>query len=90
MSYGFDDRISISFRVKKKIPSIASRPSLGPTQPPIQRELGTPSPAAKRQVSKADDTPPSSAEVKNDEAIPPHPIYLHGVVLNYITIYKDT
>jgi hypothetical protein len=37
-----------------------SRPPLGSNQPPIQRE-----PGVKRPEHKAEDSPPSSAEVKN-------------------------
>jgi hypothetical protein len=45
--------------------STASKPALGPTQPPIKWVLGE-----KRQGREADYTPPSSAEVKNNGAIP--------------------
>jgi hypothetical protein len=36
----------------------------------------------KRPRNEADHSPPSSAEVKNRGVIPPHPICLHGMVLN--------
>jgi hypothetical protein len=42
----------------------ASRTALGPTQPPIQRLLGTLSLGVKRPGREADHLPPSSAEVK--------------------------
>jgi hypothetical protein len=53
--------------------SIASRPALGPTQPPIQWVLEALSPEVKRPGHEADYLPPSSAEVKNGGAIPPPP-----------------
>jgi hypothetical protein len=43
---------------------------LGPTQPPIHWVPGTLSPGLKRQGREADHSSPSSAEVKNDSAIP--------------------
>jgi hypothetical protein len=51
----------------------ASRPTLGPTQPPIQWISGAISPDAKRPGREADQSHPSSAEVKNGGAIPPLP-----------------
>jgi hypothetical protein len=42
----------------------SSRPTLGPTQPPIQWVPGTLSPGVKRQGREADRYPPTSAEVK--------------------------
>jgi hypothetical protein len=53
--------------------STASRPAIGPIQPPIQcvpREI---SPGVNWPGHEADDSPPSSAEVKNGGAIPPPP-----------------
>jgi hypothetical protein len=44
----------------------ASRPALGPTQPPIQC-TGGPFPGGKARPGRdADHSPPSSAEVKNE------------------------
>jgi hypothetical protein len=43
----------------------ASRPALGPTQPPIQWVLGALPLEVKRSGCEADHSPPSSAEVKN-------------------------
>jgi hypothetical protein len=44
----------------------ASRPALGPTQPPIQWVEGALSPGVKRPGRDADHSPPSSAEVKKE------------------------
>jgi hypothetical protein len=54
---------------------MSSTPALGPTQSLIQ------APGLKRPRREADHSPPSSAEVKNGEVVPPlsRP---HGVVLN--------
>jgi hypothetical protein len=61
----------------------ASRPALGPTQPPIKWIPGILSPGLKRQRREADHSPPSSAEVKNVwRYTSTLPIRLHGVVLN--------
>jgi hypothetical protein len=51
----------------------ASRPKVGPTQPPIQWVSRALSPRLKRTGSEADHSPPSSTEVKNGGAIPPLP-----------------
>jgi hypothetical protein len=53
--------------------STASRPALGPTQPPIQWYRGLFPRGLKRQGLEADHSPPSSAEVKKGGAIPPLP-----------------
>jgi hypothetical protein len=39
-------------------------------------------PGVERPRSEADHSPPSNAEIKNDEAIPPIPLCLYGIVLN--------
>jgi hypothetical protein len=67
--YGQISRLSTSFR-----------PVLGSTQPPIQYV-----PGLKLQGREADHSPPSSAEVNNCGAIPPLPIFLRGIVLNYFS-----
>jgi hypothetical protein len=36
------------------------------------------------QVGLEDDFPPSSSEIKNTESVPPLPMRLHGVMLNYV------
>jgi hypothetical protein len=43
----------------------------------------------KRPGREANHSPPSSAEVKNGEAVPPLPIFLHGMVLNSMFKYGD-
>jgi hypothetical protein len=62
--------------------SIASRPTPGPTQPPIQWIHGAISPEVKRHGREADHSPPSRTEVKNHAAIPSLPIHVRDVVLN--------
>jgi hypothetical protein len=59
--------------------------ALRPTQPPIQWVPGALSPGIKRQGLEADHSSPTNAEVKNSGALPPLPIYLHGVVLNWLS-----
>jgi hypothetical protein len=49
--------------------STASRRALGSTQLLIQLAQGDLSPEIKRPICEADNTPPSSAEIKNGEAI---------------------
>jgi hypothetical protein len=67
--------------------SIASRPALGPTQTPIQWAPGVLSLGVKPPGREADHSSPSSAGVKNGEAICPLPIHLHGVGLDDIIKY---
>jgi hypothetical protein len=62
--------------------SIASRPALEPTQPPIQWIPATLPPWLRPQGREADHSPPSSAEDKNSGVIPHSPICLHRIVLN--------
>jgi hypothetical protein len=64
----------------------ASRPALGPTQPPIQWVPGALSLWVRRPGREADQSPPPSAEVKNGWSYTSTPpIRLHGVVLSYST-----
>jgi hypothetical protein len=72
MGYGLDCRGSVPGRVKIFLFYTASRPALGPTQPPIQCVLWALTPGVKRPGREADHLPPSSAEVKNDGA----PLYV--------------
>jgi hypothetical protein len=53
--------------------STASRPALGHTQPPMQWVSREISPGVKQPGREDDHSHPSSAEVKNCEAIPPLP-----------------
>jgi hypothetical protein len=71
--YGLDLWGSISGRSKFLLYFTASIFALGPTQPPIQCVPGTLSPEVDRKRREADHSPPSSAEVKKDGAIPPLP-----------------
>jgi hypothetical protein len=50
---------------------IASRPTLGPAQPPIQWVLGALSPGLKRLGHEAEHSPPSSVMIKKGGAMPP-------------------
>jgi hypothetical protein len=68
LGYGLDDRGSrVRFPVGVEISlfTTASRTALGPTQPPIQWVPGALSLGIKRPGREADQSPPSSAEVKN-------------------------
>jgi len=61
----------------------ASRPTLGPTQPPIQWVPGFLTPGLKRSGREADNLPPCSAEVKDAWNYTfTYQIRLHGVVLS--------
>jgi hypothetical protein len=60
-----DDRGSIPAGVRDFLFSIASRPALGLTQPPIQCVPGALSPGVKRQECEADHSAPYTAEVTN-------------------------
>jgi hypothetical protein len=63
----------VQFRKKQDIflYSTASRPVLGPTQPPIQWVPVALSPEVKRPGREADHSSPSNVDVKNSRAIPP-------------------
>jgi hypothetical protein len=61
----------------------ATRTALGLTQPPIQFVSGALSLEVKRPGSRADHSPPSSAEVKECVELYLHsPIRLNGLVLS--------
>jgi hypothetical protein len=67
--YGLDDRGSIPGRAESSLAS-ASRPVLGPTQPPIQWVPGGPFPGGKARPERdADHLSPSSAEVMNEKEL---------------------
>jgi hypothetical protein len=63
----------LAWRYTTSLFSMASRPTLGPTHLPIQSVLEAISPGLKRLGREADNSPPSSAEVKNGGIIPPLP-----------------
>jgi hypothetical protein len=65
MACGLDGWGSISGRARDFSLSTLSRPAQGRAQPPIQRIPGTLSPGVNRPGCGGDDSPPSSAEVKN-------------------------
>jgi hypothetical protein len=73
MGYGLDSRVSIPFRGNFIHPK-ACRLDLSTTQPPLQWIPGTLSPGIKGPGREADHSPASSAEIKNDEAIPALPL----------------
>jgi hypothetical protein len=60
----------------------ASKPALGPTQPPIQWVPGVLFIGTKRPGREADHSPPSNADVKNAWSYTSTPpIHFHGVLL---------
>jgi hypothetical protein len=68
LGYGLDDRGSIPGEANDGIYFLfatASRPALGPTQPPIQQVKESLSPGVNRPEREADHLPPFSAEIKN-------------------------
>jgi hypothetical protein len=71
--HGLDGRDSIPGRNKIFLFPIASRPALGPTQPPMQWVQGALSPGVKLARREADHSPPANAEVKNGGTISPLP-----------------
>jgi hypothetical protein len=66
--YGLDDRCSIPGRGKRIfVLALASRPALGPIQPPVQWVPGVLSPGVNRGRGGTLTThPPSSSDVKNE------------------------
>jgi hypothetical protein len=81
--YGLDGRGSIPSRDKGIFfYYTASKQALGPTQTPIQWIRETITPGIKQPGREADQSPPSSAQVKNGGAIPALPRTSRGIVLN--------
>jgi hypothetical protein len=62
--------------------SKASRPALGPIQPPVQWVSGAPSPGIKWPRHETDHSHPSSAEVKNAGVIPPTSVVSNQLPVN--------
>jgi hypothetical protein len=72
MDYGLKGQESIRGKVKSFfLLFTASRPALGPAQPPIQWVPGALSSRVNRSEREVDHSPPSSAKVKIGGAIPP-------------------
>jgi hypothetical protein len=67
--YGPDARGSIPGRGKIFLFSTTSGPPMGPTQSPIQWAVGIIFPGVKRHRREANQSPPSSADVKNVGAV---------------------
>jgi hypothetical protein len=84
LGYGLNDLVFESRQwMRIFLFTTASRPALGPTQPPVQWVPASLSREVKRSGSEAEHSPPSSAEVKcawSYTSTPP--IRLDGVVLN--------
>jgi hypothetical protein len=96
--YGRDCRISIRGRGKNFLFSVASKPSLEPTQSPIQWL-----PGVKRPWREADHSPPTTAEVTKMlifTSAPPYVFitkclinYAHGQIypfLNFYSVFSGT
>jgi hypothetical protein len=86
---GLDGRV-LGFDSRRRLViflfTTASRPALGPTQPPIQWVAGALSLGLKRPGREADHSPPSSAEVKNAwsyTSTPPNTPSWRGAQLKY-------
>jgi hypothetical protein len=71
--------IGVPFPARVGRSSILHRVQIGSEAHPASYPMVAGGKAAERE---ADNSPAPSAEVKNDGAIPPLPIRLHGVVLN--------
>jgi hypothetical protein len=75
----FDSRLGLGIFLFTTV----SRPTLEPTQPPIQWVQGALSLEVEQPRSEADNSPPSSAEVQECvELYFTPPLRLHGVVLS--------
>jgi hypothetical protein len=71
--------------------SLSYRVALGPTQPPIQRVSGAPSPRVKRLGREADHSPPANAEVKKmwiHTSTPPYVFMAQCLISSYI-VFSD-
>jgi hypothetical protein len=78
-SYGLDDQgvgVSNPSGGKNFHFSVSSRPTLGPTQPPIQWVPAALSPGVKQPGTEVDHSPPNSAEVKKMRIYTCTPLYV--------------
>jgi hypothetical protein len=89
LNYGLDNWGLIPGRGMRFLCFPEPRAFLGTTQPTVQRIQKALFPGVKMQGRESDDSPLSSAEEKKDGALPPLPIYLHGIVLNNVIKYSD-
>jgi hypothetical protein len=82
--YGLDDReFDSRHGLGIFLFTTASRPALGPTQPPIQRVLGVLSFGVRRPERETDHSPPPNAEIKNARSYTfTPPTRLHSVMLS--------
>jgi hypothetical protein len=86
MGYGLDDQWFEYWQgLGIFLITTASRPALGPAQPPIQWVPGAVSLAVKWPGCEADHSPPYSAEVKNAWSY----MSTHGVVLSVKEKHRD-
>jgi hypothetical protein len=83
--YGLEGRGLIPGRDKIFHFSRASRPDLGPIQPPIQWVLGLFPSGVKWPRREADHSPPSAADVKNGGAITSRPHKFSWYMLNQLS-----
>jgi hypothetical protein len=83
--YRLDGQFSIPTRSKIFTFSMASRPALGPTQPPTLCVTGALTPGQKRSGRKANHSPPSGAEVKNlwNYTSTPSYVFITECLINY-------
>jgi hypothetical protein len=86
--YRLEGRVSILNRFKILLFAIGSRPTLDPTQPPIQWVPVSFSPGVKRTGREADNSLLSSPEVKNSGAILPLP-HTSSWSSAYLIKYRD-
>jgi hypothetical protein len=73
IGYGLDGPGSISDSVRFLLFSTASKPTLGPTQPPIQWVIEALFPGVKRQRYESGSSSLSTSEVKKSGAVSPLP-----------------
>jgi hypothetical protein len=82
--YGIDGRGLIPLRDKRFFSTPYRPDQLGAYSASYPMSPGSSFFGVKRPGRETDHSPPSSAEVKNGGAIPPLPLRLHGVVLNFL------